>query len=626
MAFLSPLFLVGALAVAVPIVIHFLRREPEARVQFAAVHMLEHAPVEHADRRRLRQLLLLALRCLALLLLALAFARPFLSGSGAAAASGVTVVALDTSLSMSAPGRFARAQQQARELIRSAPAGHLVGVVTFADAATIAAAPSGDRTAAVRAVDAARAGFGGTRYRAALSAADDALAGRPGQVVVVSDLQASGWDAGDRVGLPSGVAVTVADVGGAVPNLAVTAARRSGDRIVATVRNAGGEPREAQVRLAIDGAPAGEAVGAVGANQSVELTLPVRSGETAEVRVEDPEGIQGDNVRFLLLSEAGQPTVLVITGAGEPGREAFYLQHALSTPGPQGPAFELAGVSGAAVSSWDAARLRRHAAIVLLSTRGLDQRGRELLADYVRDGGGILLAAGPDIDAEVAAGALGGSVEVTPLAPGPSSAAARTLAPDDIRHPVFRAFAADAATLGLVKFRQIAAVRGDTCQAAARYSTGEAAVLDCSIGEGRALVFGSDLDGRWNDFPVHATFLPFLHEATGYLTRLRARAVAFTVGAAPPGAPTTPGFGQVLDGEGPQTRRIAVNVDPRESDPARLTADEFQQGVTPIERAAAGSTMLEARQQEERQNLWRYAILLVMATLVAESVLAARTA
>ncbi|MGE3706019.1 MAG: BatA domain-containing protein, partial [Vicinamibacterales bacterium] len=98
MAFLSPLFLVGALAVAVPIVIHFLRREPEARVQFAAVHMLEHAPVEHADRRRLRQLLLLALRCLALLLLALAFARPFLSGSGAAAASGVTVVALDTSL------------------------------------------------------------------------------------------------------------------------------------------------------------------------------------------------------------------------------------------------------------------------------------------------------------------------------------------------------------------------------------------------------------------------------------------------------------------------------------------------------------------------------------------------
>ena len=77
LSFLSPLFLFGAAAAAVPIVLHLLKREPEARVRFSAVKLLKRAPVEHTQRRRLRELILLALRVTALVLLALAFARPF---------------------------------------------------------------------------------------------------------------------------------------------------------------------------------------------------------------------------------------------------------------------------------------------------------------------------------------------------------------------------------------------------------------------------------------------------------------------------------------------------------------------------------------------------------------------
>ncbi len=82
-SFLSPLFLIGAAAAAVPIVLHLLKREPEARIRFSAVRLLRRAPVEHTRRRHLNELLLLLLRVAALLLLALAFARPFFS-SGAA--------------------------------------------------------------------------------------------------------------------------------------------------------------------------------------------------------------------------------------------------------------------------------------------------------------------------------------------------------------------------------------------------------------------------------------------------------------------------------------------------------------------------------------------------------------
>ena len=40
MSFLSPLFLVGAAAAALPIVLHLLKRQPDARVKFAAVKLL----------------------------------------------------------------------------------------------------------------------------------------------------------------------------------------------------------------------------------------------------------------------------------------------------------------------------------------------------------------------------------------------------------------------------------------------------------------------------------------------------------------------------------------------------------------------------------------------------------
>jgi len=114
LTFLSPLFLVGAAAAAVPIVLHLLKREPEPRVKFSAVKLLKHAPVEDTEKHRLRELLLLALRVAALVLLALAFARPFIPSGQAVTRGGVTIVALDISHSMAAPGRFERARQLAQ--------------------------------------------------------------------------------------------------------------------------------------------------------------------------------------------------------------------------------------------------------------------------------------------------------------------------------------------------------------------------------------------------------------------------------------------------------------------------------------------------------------------------------
>src|SRR5512145_912666 len=127
MNFLYPAFLIGAALVAIPIVLHLLRRDVAPPVPFTAVRLLRRSPIERSRRRRLRDLLLLAARVTALALLAVAFARPYLTG--AASAASLRVVAIDRSFSMGAPGRFARAAEMARAAIGEASAGERVAVI-----------------------------------------------------------------------------------------------------------------------------------------------------------------------------------------------------------------------------------------------------------------------------------------------------------------------------------------------------------------------------------------------------------------------------------------------------------------------------------------------------------------
>ena len=629
LSFLSPLFLAGAAAAAVPIVLHLLKREPEARVKFAAVKLIKQAPVEHTDRRHLRELLLLALRVAALVLLALAFARPFFATGAAIGSTGVTVVALDTSYSLAAPGRFARAQQLANDAIAKAPAGELVGVVTFADEAEIVVAPGSDRTLANDAIRQASPGFGATRYRTALSAASQHLAGRHGTVVVVTDLQENGWDAGDRASVPEGTTIAVADVGALPPNLAVIAVQLLADRVVATIYNGGSRPREARVHLTIDKRPAGDGTVSLGANQSAEATFAgAPRGSSAAVTVDDPDGIQADNARYAVLGGAGTPSVLVVTGSGDATRDAFYVQHALEVGTASDSAFHVAGASGAQLAAWSEDRLAPHAAVVLLSTRGLERHGRELLAQYAQHGGGILIAAGSDVDGTLVSDVLGADSTLRIVTADGTRPAARALAPVDGRHPVFRAFAGNPASLGLVAFQSATRIGGAACQTLARFTTGDTALIECPAGEGRALVIASDLDNRGNDFPLHATFVPFLHEVVRYLASARAREVDYLIGDAPAGVKRTPGIATLNDAAraGGATRTIAVNVDPRETNPARLSVEEFQSAVTRLKDAGGAETRGESRQQEDQQHLWRYALAAMAVLLAAEGVLAARTA
>ncbi len=72
---------------------------------------------------------------------------------------------------------------------------------------------------------------------------------------------------------------------------------------------------------------------------------------------------------------------------------------------------------------------------------------------------------------------------------------------------------------------------------------------------------------------------------------------------APAGVARRPGLVPVADAAraGGPPRLVAVNVDPREGEPARLTIEEFQSAVTHMKNVGSSEARVEARQQEDRQ-------------------------
>lgn len=128
MNFLNPFFLIGLLAVAIPIVIHLINLREPKKVYFSTLAFFNSLKKSTFRRIRIKQYLLMALRTMAVLLLALALARPFLpAGVGGAAGSGDTpraiVLLMDNSPSMSRIGASGPLIDQGKEIANNIIAG-----------------------------------------------------------------------------------------------------------------------------------------------------------------------------------------------------------------------------------------------------------------------------------------------------------------------------------------------------------------------------------------------------------------------------------------------------------------------------------------------------------------------
>jgi hypothetical protein len=666
MTFLTPLFLLGLAALAIPVLIHLTQRERTTVVEFPSLMFLKKIPYESVKRRRLRDLLLLAFRAAALALIVAAFARPFMRGSELAASGGgarEVVVLLDRSYSMGTGDGWARAQQAARQAVQGVGSLDRVSLVLFASSAELVLRSSADASRVVAEIDRAQPSADATRYAAALKVASSVLAESSlprKEAVLISDFQRAGWQPDEAFRLPAGSVFTpVAVEPGAGANLAVTplSVQRlrvdNQDRVVITggVTNRGTDAAAGvKFDLDVDGRVVQSQPVTVAAGSSASVAFAPLTVPPAGLRVTTrlpPDALAADNAFHAVLAPPSAVTVLLVS-SGSRGDSDLYLTRALAIG--DRPRFEAASVQADALTPETLARTR----VVILQDLPLGDALAARLKTFVEGGGGLIVALGPRASLPAA--------EWLPVTVGPvedrTRGAAAKLSGFDYGHAVFEPFRAprsgDFSTTRVYGFRTLTA--RPNAATLARFDGGTPALVEGTAGRGRVLVWASTLDLSWSDLALKPVYLPFVHqlvrqssgyrEDPGWVTVGQAIDVG-TAGAAavvlspagerlstPDGASALvvaeAGFYDVRAArEGDSLRVVAANVDLSESDLTRLDPAEMTVAVTgqPGGDGPGGpAAAVPDEVQEQAQRIWWYLLFAGILLLIAESWLARRLA
>src|SRR5262249_17395421 len=121
MGFFAPWFLAGIAAVGLPVWLHLLKKHKTTPLPFSSLMFFEKRTQSSIKHRRLRYLLLFALRTALIALIVLAFAHPYIQQKliPHKRSGEVTVLAIDNSLSMRSGNRLDQAKRMAKSLIGS---------------------------------------------------------------------------------------------------------------------------------------------------------------------------------------------------------------------------------------------------------------------------------------------------------------------------------------------------------------------------------------------------------------------------------------------------------------------------------------------------------------------------
>lgn len=647
MSFLTPLYLLGAMAIALPVLFHLIRRTTRQRTPFSSLMFLRQAPPRLTKRSRLEDLLLLALRALVLGLVALGFARPFVkadtSADAIAAPPARMILLLDTSASMRRDGLWEQARQRILNLVEAAEPADRVALLAFDRRPRTllrwedldAMAPA-ERTARVRqTLESLEPGWAETRLDQALILAAELAAEDTGdaaaerierrEVVVVTDLQrGTELDALQAYEWPAGVATRVEIVEPAAPGnagLQLVADRRAlgGDlepSIRVRVSNSPDATRD-QFRLRWASAP-GEAVSAAAA--VVEAYVPAGQARVFSVPL-PPAGqdttqlhLLGDTASFddILYVAPHQPVILRVAyfGTGpdsDPSRPLFFLRRAFADT----PRLSIRLDAFAPDQPVAADDLEAYA--LMIATEVLSDLSAQAVQTALRNGGALLFAPSR-------AEALAGLPALTGLDPVSASEVRPTgyalLGELDFGHPILAPFASpaysDFSGIRFWRYRQCDPDEFPSARVPARFDSGDPALIDVPVGDGRLLLLTSGWHPDDSQLALSSKFVPILYSmldlagdglsppdayAIGDALPVRASSGAEPLVRNPDGGESSvsgefftatdqPGIYQVT-AAGAAASTVAVNMAPAESRTEPMPVDELAQLGVPFAMSVA---------------------------------------
>lgn len=534
MAFLSPWFLLGLLAVAGPLIAHLRRLSVQDRIQFSAVDFLQATPPQSA-KRRWDDIALLIARILALALLALAFARPYFKTAGGvdASAPGRTrrlVVLLDRSASMQRGSAFTEALAKVREIAESASDGDELEIAWFDRKTHIllrselwAQSARAERPALVEGLlEGLKPGFDHARLDEALRFAVEehsTLSDRTQtEVVVVSDFQEGTSLAGMQgFDWPKGVGVRLVHVS------AGNSSRPHGDTFVHWLSPEGQEANpEApfRIQLSVDPAFKGDRLRLqMESANAMEWSAAVQAGLVTTLGVPAPP-VDSGYIRVVGSDDFGagawvarvpQKRALVAVAGVEESQQRsgsrYFLDRALAALG-------TARVEMLTASSLAAGRDSEVALWLLAGSADADWTRRMRVA---LENGATGLATLEDAgDGKSLSALTGETVTLTEATLDGYSLLGMT----DRTHPVFATFStpqfADFSALRFWKHRKILLGEGSRASVLARFEGGDPAVVEFPVGAGRLIVWASGWNSRDGQWVLSSRCVPFLSGCLEY--------------------------------------------------------------------------------------------------------------
>ena len=662
MGFFAPWFLAGLALAGLPVWLHLLRRHRNEPLPFSSLMFFERRTESSVRQRRLRYLVLFALRLAGIILLALVFAGPYWKTKSPAGAQGekLLVLAVDNSFSMRQGGRLDRAKSDAMGAISALRPPARGQVIAFASELKLMTQPSSDPAelrAAVAAIEPSdSAGSFGQLARGLRSIAQSAQI--PVELHLFSDMQKSSLPPSfSDLQLGSSVSLIFhPQASETVENWTVEtvlAPRRiyggGKGKVQATVAGYSTPAATKRVALAVDGrtievkearlAPSGRAT-----VEFLSLESPYGS-HRGEVKLLESDSFPQDD-RFLFAVERADPRRVLFVHEARNSRASLFYRTALESAASS--AFVMEDVTADKAGNIG---LEKYAFVVLSDAGNFPGGFEQELARYVTGGGGLLVL-------------LGSAAAVRPRVPvfdegiTDTRYAARTaerfqsVVTRDETHPALRR----AKGIEVVKFFQAVRVNEGKSRVVARLADSSPLLLERHVGEGLVLVFASTLDNIGNDFPVQPCFLPFVEQTARYLAHdedappnfvvdshvelreakdratsveimdpqgKRALSLAESARAQTFRLPAE-GYYELRRPSGRQSLVVA-NADRRESDLAPMPQEAFVlwQNTGQGTKAAPSGTS-EGTAEEQRRSLWWYLALLLLAAVLAESFVGAR--
>ena len=675
MAFLNPLVLIGLVAAAIPLLVHFFNFRQPHRLDYSSLALLHALKRTTIQRMRIRQWLLLILRTLSICALIAAFARPVLTGATGGELLGRTQLSIafviDNSLSMTqgnAEGTYLeQVLTSARTLMQESAGSGELFLLASSESFPIRTEDLSRIQASDVTVTAAEA-----IQRAALHL-QEAATHSDKVVIYMGDLQESTLADSLHRPVADDISVRLIPVRAAShPNVSITKAVVQ-SRIIEL-----GEPIRIEgtainhsttlvedwaVSLYLESERVAQSGVSLlpGVPTSFTLTAsPPSTGWLSGYIEGEDDSFYHDNRHYFTLLVPRTQDILIVRG---PGSQTDNLELALSLYDGQG-SFRPLVISAEDLT---ATALTRYDAIFLVGLETLSSGELAELTRFIEQGGGVMVFPAYELSATNllldALGAGNWHIEestqtVTDVAYG------HTLFEGVFDSPT----PGDSRQVEPVQVYRIAAYTQGTAleQPLIRLSGGTPFLQEIRHGQGHVLLMAVPPDNQWSDFPVRGLFVPLLYRAAYYLAagesvqgdqliagqsstvRLRASSeLAFLT--APSGVESVPeqrqAFGATLldlqvdepgiaaiSAGGEILRRLSVSLDARESLLSYATPEQAAEALSSTlgvqvnvlddeNLEAAPGTIADARRG---LSLWRHFLIAALVLLTAEMLVAMR--